>query len=54
MDFLEILNVQLGCEKCRIVSTVSVPTNSSKELVLARELITLTVCCFVITLAYAC
>jgi hypothetical protein len=53
MESLEILNVQLGPEKGRIVFTISEPTNSSKELVMARDLITPTVCYFLITLVYA-
>lgn len=52
MDSLEILNVQLGSEKCRIVCIVSVPVNSSKELVMTRNLTVATVCSFSITLAY--
>jgi len=53
MDSLEILNVQLGSEKGSIVFIISVPTNSSKELVVPRDLITPTVCYFLITWAYA-
>ena len=53
MDSVEVLKVQLGCEKGRIVCTISVPANSLKQLVMARDFIIPNVLCFLITLAYA-